>query len=100
MFRNFRDKSWISHLARQIMPECSNQIVRIFNEATEEPFSHILFDLRQSCPEVLRYRTKINNKEFSSCYCFSDCFNKLKNHEKVNSEQTYFTCVDGFQSET
>lgn len=97
VFKNIRDKSFISHLARQILPENSSQIVRMFNEATTQPYSHILFDLRQSCPDILRYRTHLGNDFGSYCYCSSEFIkNTCENHEKIDQAQTYSTCVEKF----
>lgn len=93
VFKSCRDKSFITHLARQILPEASSEIVRIFNDATSKNFSHILFDLRQNCPQVLRYRTFIENEDFSTCYCPDD-FPSCEKHEKINQQQTYFACVE------
>lgn len=59
LMKNPRDKSSISYLARQLDPDKPNFIVWAYNEATKEPFSHLLFDFNQSTPDYLRFRSNI-----------------------------------------
>ena len=59
LFKSPRDRQQIQYFARQIMPECSKEVVRVFDEATREPHSYLLFDMTQSIPDALRIRTKI-----------------------------------------
>jgi len=59
VFKNLREKSQISHLARQICPENSLAVSQAFYDATKNPHSYILFDFRQDTPEDYRMRTNI-----------------------------------------
>lgn len=54
-----RDRSQITHLARQIYPENTAFIKEIFADATLKSYGYLLFDLTQTTPEHLRYRTNI-----------------------------------------
>ena len=59
LMKNPRDKSSISHLARQIDPEEPQFLVWAYHQATKVPYSHFLMDFTQECPEILRYRSNI-----------------------------------------
>lgn len=54
-----RDRSQIIHLARQIYPENTAFIREIFSDATSTSYGYLLFDLTQTTPDHLRYRTNI-----------------------------------------
>lgn len=74
-FKNPRDKAQISHLARQIYPENSREMVRMFNEVTREPHTYLIIDLTQRINEKLRFRTDIFNDDYESvCYTNIDDF--------------------------
>lgn len=54
-----RDRSQIIHLGRQIYPENSAFIKEIFSDATSKSYRYLLFDLTQTTPDHLRYRSNI-----------------------------------------
>jgi energy-coupling factor transporter ATP-binding protein EcfA2 len=54
LFKNPRDSSFISHLARQIYPNNSKFMIESFQDATRKPFSYLLVDLKQNTDEKLR----------------------------------------------
>lgn len=58
-FKNPRDRQQISHLSKQIYPENPKYIQEAYNDATSKPFGYLLFDLRQTTPDIIRYRTSI-----------------------------------------
>lgn len=58
-FKNPRDRQQISHLSKQINPENPKYIQEAYNDATCTPFGYLLFDLRQTTPDIIRYRTSI-----------------------------------------
>lgn len=58
-FKNPRDKQQILHLSKQIHPENPKYIQEAYNDATSNPFGYLLFDLRQTTPDIIRYRTAI-----------------------------------------
>lgn len=47
LFKNPRDASAISHLARQVYPENIKFLQEVFVDATELPFSHLLLNMHQ-----------------------------------------------------
>ena len=58
-FKQPRDASQIMHLAKQFCPRNTKYVIDAFYKATQEPFGYLLFDFRQTTPEILRLRTKI-----------------------------------------
>lgn len=58
-FKNPRDRVQIQTLARQVCPDNSRYIQDAYKDATSIPFGYLLFDLKQSTPELWRYRTNI-----------------------------------------
>lgn len=59
LFKNPRDSTQISHIARQFAPGNSKYIIEAFREATKKAYTYLLFDLSQKCPEELRIRSNI-----------------------------------------
>lgn len=59
MMKNPRDATQISHLARQMYPNCSSALVEVFRRVTDKPYSYLLFDFHQDTPSELRLRTNI-----------------------------------------
>lgn len=59
IFKNPRDRSQMTHLARQISPENPKYISEAFADATSSPFGFLLLDFKQSTPDNLRVRTDI-----------------------------------------
>ena len=59
IFKNPRDASQISHLARQMYPGRGKYLQEAFVHATSKPYGYLLVDARQETPEHLRLRTKI-----------------------------------------
>lgn len=58
-FKNPRDKQQILHLSKQVSPENSIYLQEAYIDATAKPFGYLLFDLRQTTPDSIRYRTNI-----------------------------------------
>ena len=61
LFKNPRDASQISHLAKQMYPSKveSKFLQEAFADATAQPFGYLLIDLKQSTPDWSRVRTAI-----------------------------------------
>lgn len=59
LFKNVRDASQIATLGRQMYPGKSKFVVEAYRDATEEPFSYLLIDLRPDTDENYRLRAKI-----------------------------------------
>lgn len=58
-YKSPRDRGQISALARQICPGNAKYINEIFEDATRLPYGYLVFDLTQTTPDHLRYRTNI-----------------------------------------
>jgi hypothetical protein len=59
IFKSPRGRDQISCLGRQICPDNSKFFQDAITDAHQESHSYILLDMTQSCPERLRYRSKI-----------------------------------------
>lgn len=58
-FKNPRDKQQINTLSRQVFPENRRYIQEAYKDATAQPYGYLLFDLKQSTPDLYRFRTNI-----------------------------------------
>jgi hypothetical protein len=56
-FKNPRDRTQITHLARQVAPTDWRRVHSAYEEATREPHRYLLFDMKQETEDPLRYRT-------------------------------------------
>ena len=59
LFKNPRDASQITHLAKQMYPGHVRFLQEVFGDATSEAYGYLFIDLKQETPEHLRLRTKI-----------------------------------------
>lgn len=59
LMKSPRDRSQIINLGKQVYPENSAFIKEIFNGATSKSYGYLVFDLTQTTPDHLRYRTNI-----------------------------------------
>ena len=57
LFRNPRDKSQFSNLARQLGPKHSKALVDTYVDTTSRPYSYLLVDLKPLTPDALCYRS-------------------------------------------
>jgi len=67
-FRNPRDATQITHLARQMYPGKSKFLSEAFKDATREPFSYLFLDLKPDTEEKFRVRANIFPGEASCVY--------------------------------
>lgn len=58
-FKNPRDRVQIQTLARQVAPDNTRYIQEAYKDATERAYGYLLFDLKQTTPDLYRYRTNI-----------------------------------------
>lgn len=58
-FKNPRDRIQIQTLSRQVYPENSRYVQEAYKDATNKPFGYLVFDLKQSTPDLHRFRTNI-----------------------------------------
>jgi len=59
LYKNPRDASQIANLFRQMYPTRWRFAVEAYKDATREPYSYLLVDLRPDQDEVLRLRTNV-----------------------------------------
>ena len=59
LFKNVRDRTQITHLARQMFPNQSKYFIESYNDATTKPFGYLLIDFKSTTPDILRLRTDI-----------------------------------------
>ena len=59
VFKNPRDASQKSHLARQMYPGRVKFVQEAFKDAKLVPYGYLLVDLKQDTPEDMRLRTTI-----------------------------------------
>lgn len=59
LMKNKRDGASVSYLARQISPYNTRFITEAYLNATQKPYSYLLFDLRQETDDRIRIRSNI-----------------------------------------
>lgn len=59
LFKNRRDMSQITHLAKQLYPRHVKFFQQVFEDATRKPFSYLVVDVRNQTAECMRLRTQI-----------------------------------------
>lgn len=59
LFKNPRDKTQISFLARQMYPKGSRFLEEAYFDATKDAYGYLLLDLKQSTPNELRIQTNV-----------------------------------------
>jgi hypothetical protein len=62
MFKNPRDRSQISFLARQMYPKQSKFLEEAYLDATNIPHGYLFIDLKQTTPNELRILTNVFSK--------------------------------------
>lgn len=68
LFKNPRDASQITHLARQMYPSKPRFMVEAYRDATSAPFSHLFVDLKPDTEEYMRLRSNIFHGEYPTVY--------------------------------
>lgn len=68
LFKNPSDKLQVANLGRQLFPGQSKYFMDAFQSATSEPYTYLLLDLSQTCPENLRLRSNIFPGEVQVVY--------------------------------
>ena len=67
-FKNPRDATQVTHLARQMYPGRVKYMQEAFKDATSCPYDYVLLDLKQETPEHLRLRTNVFPEEVQYTY--------------------------------
>lgn len=85
LFKNPRDASQIMHLARQVMPGNSREMVQAYKMATEKPYGYLFLDFHQKTPEFLRMQSNILNKDdkHTIVYVTNDQYKSIKKDFKA-----------------
>ena len=68
IFKNPRDASQVTHLAKQMYPGHVRYLQEVFGDATLEAYGYLFIDLKQETPEHLRLRTRIMPNETQYVY--------------------------------
>jgi len=68
LFKNPRDGQQIAILARQMFPTMWRYVVEAFSDATNEPYSYLLIDLKPNTDDKLRVRSQIFPQETNYIY--------------------------------
>ena len=68
LFKNPSDQLQISTLGRQMYPRQTEHFLHAFKDATAQPFTYLLVDTTQQCPNDLRLRTNIFPGEVQIVY--------------------------------
>lgn len=69
LFMNFRDKSVIWHLARQVEPKNSSFLQEAYNRACNKPYGYLFLDFTVNCPNPrLRVRNTILREDKTEIY--------------------------------
>lgn len=90
IFKQPRDLSQVSFLARQVRPFDSKELLRVYNEVTRPSFSYLIIDFTQGITDILRYRTDIFNKYHSGVvYCDLSLRDERTKPETFKSRQVY-----------
>lgn len=63
IFKNPRDGSQITHLAKQMYPDNVKYVKEAFADATLQPHGYLFVDLKQDTPDNLRLRTNIFDRQ-------------------------------------
>lgn len=58
-----RDQTQIFYLGRQMYPGRASELVKVFMDATSQPYTYLLIDYTQQCPGYLRLRSSIFPEE-------------------------------------
>lgn len=59
IFKNPRDQSQFDIFARQVLSRNSKALIKLFTEATSEPYHYLFLDFTQECPDDYRFRSNI-----------------------------------------
>ena len=68
LLKNVRDKSQISHLARQMYPSNSKFLKWAYQDATKNQYGYLFLDLKPYTDESLRVRSNILNETYQTIY--------------------------------
>ena len=69
LFKNPRDSSQITYIARQIFPKSSQALTEAYRDSTESVnYGYLFIDLTQQCREDLRMRSNVTPDQYTVVY--------------------------------
>ncbi|KAK6175873.1 hypothetical protein SNE40_014250 [Patella caerulea] len=68
IFKNPRDMSAITQLAKQMYPGKTNFVRESYEDATRKPYSYLFLDLKSTTPDLLRLRSSIFPRDNPTVY--------------------------------
>ncbi|RWS27209.1 hypothetical protein B4U80_07677 [Leptotrombidium deliense] len=77
LFKNPRDKMIVKYLASQLIPQNIKFLFDAFNDATKNPFSYLLLDLKPHTDERVRYLSNVLTENNRPITCVLECIPKL-----------------------
>ena len=83
VFKNTRDASQITHLAKQMYPGKLRYLQEAFKDATSLPHGYLLIYLRQETPDHLRLRTHVFTDQLQVVYVHKQKRRKKKKKKNV-----------------
>lgn len=93
-FKNPRTTLQFKNLIIQMYPEKWRELIKLYKEITQEPYSYIFFDLTPHIEEILRLRVNIFEKAYATVIC--DCplpktlnNHEIRKHETATGQQAY-----------
>jgi len=86
LFKNPRDASQFTNLARQMYPNRSAFAVEAYKDAIREPYSYLLVDLRPEQDEHLRLRTNVFPGESQYVYVPKEQCEEIHVHLEENTK--------------
>lgn len=94
IFRNLRDRLSFGQFARQLTPHWK-ELQNIYDDLSEQPFTPLVIDLRQTTISPLRIKSNILNPEHFNIYCTKeDVENHASSVFRIGDEQAYTIVVD------
>lgn len=87
-FKSPRDSLQFGHLARQIYPENSSDLLRVYKDICKQSHGYIFLDLTQDVHNLLRFRTNIFDKDYTTVYCSPESDTTLE-YETIKGQQAY-----------
>lgn len=63
LFKNPRDQTIVTNIARQMLPGKTKKLQAIYEDATRKPFSYLFLDLKPDTPMETRFLTNVVDEE-------------------------------------
>lgn len=89
LFKNPRDASQIMHLAKQVMPSNSKEIVEAYNLATEKSYAYLFLNFHQETPHYMRMMSNVFNEDVEDhtyVYVTDEQFKSIKKKLKSDND--------------